>query len=311
MFDDAIAEVVKRLGSIPKELLLYIVDIIESAHIIGATRAANQILFALNYPESKEKIEESEGQLANMFSTWALLAYGMGRQVSQRDAEFLIYNTMQDDRVRPEHAILQGTILPATHIFWVKNYTPNGAGCRCTISSISRQEAYKRGITTNPVDGYDKGWGFNPLQMTEALQLRLEDALSKLPNDTANVLRVKSKVPKYDGLLMANDFVNGDLSYNLYTMDNLLRIGSLEKYLAGGARLNVSVRMPKGLKVGEYVDLKRPISGFEMFGDRLVIDGIGRYAANGIPIVQSGRYRVNSTNQSGLGLVIYLVNDND
>ena len=311
MFEDAISEVVDRLGSIPKELLLYIVDIIESAHIIGATRAANQIMFALDNPESAKDIAESDAQLSNMLSTWALLAYGMGRQASMPKAGFWRYRTMRDNAVRPAHAAIDNTVLPHDDPWWASNYPPNGAGCRCVVDALSNEEAYKVGISSNVPNAYDKGWGFNPLQTVEAMTLRLEEALKGLPVDAANTLRAKSRVVKYEGLAMANEFVAGNLNYSVYTMDNLLRIGSLEKFLANGSPVTASVRLPKGLKIGSHVDLKYPIAGFEMFGDRLVINGIGRYAANGLPIVQSGRYRVNSTNDSGLGLVIYLVNDND
>lgn len=45
--------------------------------------------------------------------------------------ETLFYQTAGDDRVRDEHAILEGTNLPIDDPFWDTYYPPNDWGCRC------------------------------------------------------------------------------------------------------------------------------------------------------------------------------------
>lgn len=45
----------------------------------------------------------------------------------------LEYRTVGDERVRPEHAILSGTIKPITDGFWRTYYPPNGWRCRCYV----------------------------------------------------------------------------------------------------------------------------------------------------------------------------------
>jgi len=50
----------------------------------------------------------------------------------------LTYQTAGDDRVRDEHAILEGATYPIDDPFWSEFYPPNGWGCRCDVSpSIS------------------------------------------------------------------------------------------------------------------------------------------------------------------------------
>ena len=46
---------------------------------------------------------------------------------------YLQYRTVEDDRVRPEHAILDNIVLPITSTEWNRMYPPNGWNCRCTV----------------------------------------------------------------------------------------------------------------------------------------------------------------------------------
>ncbi len=50
----------------------------------------------------------------------------------------LQYRTAQDDRVREDHRLLDGTTLPPSDPFWSKYYPPNGWGCRCTAVQVRR-----------------------------------------------------------------------------------------------------------------------------------------------------------------------------
>lgn len=50
----------------------------------------------------------------------------------------LQYRTVGDDRVRDEHAALNGTTLPASDPFWRSYLPPNGWNCRCTTVQVLR-----------------------------------------------------------------------------------------------------------------------------------------------------------------------------
>ena len=52
----------------------------------------------------------------------------------------LQYRTMEDDRVREEHAELNGTAKPVDDPFWDTYFPPNGWNCRCTV--IRNDDAY-------------------------------------------------------------------------------------------------------------------------------------------------------------------------
>lgn len=59
----------------------------------------------------------------------------------------LKYQTQHDDRVRPEHAALDGIIAPIGSDFWKKYYPPNGWRCRC--DAIQTAEPVTQTIPTN------------------------------------------------------------------------------------------------------------------------------------------------------------------
>lgn len=52
----------------------------------------------------------------------------------------LQYRTAGDDKVREEHARLDGTTLPANDPFWDSYYPPNGYNCRCTAVQVRKNK---------------------------------------------------------------------------------------------------------------------------------------------------------------------------
>lgn len=52
----------------------------------------------------------------------------------------LQYRTAKDDKVRPEHAALDGVTLPMSDSFWETYFPPNGWSCRCTVVQVRKQK---------------------------------------------------------------------------------------------------------------------------------------------------------------------------
>lgn len=52
----------------------------------------------------------------------------------------LQYRTQKDDKVRPEHAALNGVTLPPSDPFWAEFYPPNGWNCRCTVVQVRKSK---------------------------------------------------------------------------------------------------------------------------------------------------------------------------
>lgn len=113
-------------------------------------------------------------QLEAIFRTQTQMAYAAGSWMQEQDPDIqeilwgYKYVTVGDDRVRPEHAALEGTTAPKDHPIWQKIYPPNGWGCRCKAIPILKQMPVKLPPETVVIDGQtikpgaDKGFGFNP-----------------------------------------------------------------------------------------------------------------------------------------------------
>jgi phage putative head morphogenesis protein, SPP1 gp7 family len=70
------------------------------------------------------------------------VAYGAGRWASMQEPEIdeilwgYEYVSIDDDRVRPTHAALNGTRLPKDDPRWNEIWPPNGYNCRCDVIEI-------------------------------------------------------------------------------------------------------------------------------------------------------------------------------
>lgn len=70
----------------------------------------------------------------------AAMASQWEQALKDKDLYALQYVTVGDDRVRPEHAELDGLVLPMDDPFWRTGTPPNGWGCRCTVMQVPIDE---------------------------------------------------------------------------------------------------------------------------------------------------------------------------
>ncbi|KJR41902.1 mu-like prophage Flumu F protein [Candidatus Magnetoovum chiemensis] len=130
-----------------------------------------------------------------IFNTNLTVAYQAGRykqmttETALKAFPYWRYRTMDDRRVRPEHASWNDVTLKADDPWWSSHYPPNGWGCRCQVENITQKEMERlkaggRIRTTAPQDGtyqwkdedtgevreipvgIDAGWAYNPGEAT-------------------------------------------------------------------------------------------------------------------------------------------------
>ena len=79
-------------------------------------------------------------------------AYQRGRFNQQQSLKnirpVLEYITFRDDRVRPNHALMDGRVAHQDDAFWGSNYPPNGHQCRCVARALTLGQAQRRGLNT-------------------------------------------------------------------------------------------------------------------------------------------------------------------
>lgn len=85
--------------------------------------------------------------LDTAFNTAMQKAYSAGRLAQMKEEHmqaalpYWQYWTVGDDRVRPEHAVLDGFCARAIDPVWAKIYPPSGFNCRCSVVPVTADEA--------------------------------------------------------------------------------------------------------------------------------------------------------------------------
>lgn len=101
----------------------------------------------------------SPARLETIYRTNIHAAYAAGHWQEFEDNKdilpYLRYTTVHDDRVRPEHAALDGITLPVDHEFWNTHAPPNGFNCRCQL--IPQTHAMAMRATNKPDAPYTMG----------------------------------------------------------------------------------------------------------------------------------------------------------
>ncbi len=110
-------------------------------------------------------------QLEAIFRTRTQVAYNAGKWTADQDPaiqEILWgyeYVTVGDDRVRDEHAALDGLKAVKNDPIWSVIFPPNGWNCRCQTISIFDEDNEKKPSNETIEQGADEGFGFNPGQL--------------------------------------------------------------------------------------------------------------------------------------------------
>lgn len=115
---------------------------------------------------------------------------------------YLIYYTVGDSAVRPQHQEWHAIALPVDDPFWDTHYPPNGWGCRCFVITATEKQLKRLGIkvveapeikTTSRVNtrtgedygevpaGIDTGWNFNVGKAWLGPDSAFGETLVKLP----------------------------------------------------------------------------------------------------------------------------------
>lgn len=136
---------------------------------------ANMDDFLTRNGYSKLQPERAE----NIFRTNVQTAYSVGAYAEMTDPAVMEsrpywrYDAVGDKRTRPAHQTIDGKVYPADDPIWDTWYPPNGFQCRCSVSTLSKRDAERLGLTveTEPPGGDadpllpDKGFDHNPAKV--------------------------------------------------------------------------------------------------------------------------------------------------
>jgi SPP1 gp7 family putative phage head morphogenesis protein len=104
--------------------------------------------------------------IATIARTQAQIAFNAGKWNAEQSPEVkeslwgYTYQTVGDDKVRPDHELIDGVTLPKGSAFWSVNYPPNGYNCRCQAIALFQPEKLVR--PPSDYGGPDEDFNFNP-----------------------------------------------------------------------------------------------------------------------------------------------------
>ncbi|MGB4498897.1 MAG: phage minor head protein [Methylococcaceae bacterium] len=145
-------------------------------------------------------------RLDNIFRTNIQAAYNRGHWENfiehKSTRPYLMYDAINDSRVRPTHLVMDGIIRPVGDSFWATNYPPNGFRCRCRCISLNERQARERSKNGNGLSKVvddtmkpDKGFDYNVgTDLTAGIEKAKADVMTS--NRVNQVL--KSTLQRYE-----------------------------------------------------------------------------------------------------------------
>ncbi len=101
-------------------------------------------------------------------------AYQAGRYLEMKNASqthpYWQFIAVIDNRTRPNHAALNGKVIPANDPFWKTHYPPLGYNCRCRVRALTGNDIKAMGLQIYPGSAFlhiqpDPGFEINPAEV--------------------------------------------------------------------------------------------------------------------------------------------------
>ena len=152
--------------AISYEHLQFILDSLHTSIDNGETIVSFKKQLKLNGIELPKDLPET------FFRTIKVACYNAGRWerfVAVKDTQpYLMYDAINDSRVRNNHLAIDGIIRPVDDVFWKTHSPPNGINCRCRLISLNERQAQERSGNGTGLNKFitckmkpDEGWDFN------------------------------------------------------------------------------------------------------------------------------------------------------
>ena len=179
----ATVDVWDQLSPAGKQRAWFVTDLAEDR----IARTANELLGAFRegmaHNEFLERLESlgisvtgaempAEGQISrahadllyrqNLYSGYSADRW-IKAQATRETRQYGQYVTAGDERVRPEHAALDGIIKPLDDPFWAKHWPPKDFNCRCSVVTLSDIELEEEGLSV--ADEYEEAARYQGAQI--------------------------------------------------------------------------------------------------------------------------------------------------
>lgn len=197
-FDDVITFLQGRQGMDPTQVasLSRIYGDVAAQSVAGVTTAANRILREAMTEVVAQDLHVNAGiarlrqafneagvsdvadyRIETLYRTQTNLAYSAGQKAAHATPEIeeilwgYEYATAGDDRVRPEHAAMDGVRAPKDDPIWQRWTPPCGFSCRCRLIPIFQNESVAVATDASDIPDVepDSGFGFSKASLFNAV----------------------------------------------------------------------------------------------------------------------------------------------
>lgn len=187
------------LETLPKDLrsLAFTVSNLETLRQIQIVQRSldNAIEEGLSFNSWKDNLDTdvirnlSNARLETVYRTNTHTVYNQSTRYNAMTSDvtpYLMYTAVGDERTRPEHMELDGTVKRADSIFWDKYTPPLGYNCRCGTIPMSKDDADEMGISKKSLDSFPEP-EFGETKMGDVLSgvsEQADAALEKMPSSS-------------------------------------------------------------------------------------------------------------------------------
>lgn len=260
----------------------------------------------------------STRRLKTIFQTNIATAHAASRWqrvwAARRSMPFLRYNASHAKHKREAHQRYVGLILPVEHEIWQTIFPPNGYGCQCSVSPLTRKQAERAGgVSPEPdIDWVDVE---NP-RTGEKVRVPRDITPSFAHNHTRRVENVLDLAAQRHGTAFANSLMQQTAEYIRERVERPNFIGEIAPNLSviddGGitnAQELVWGHAGRGYQLGETV-VGQPFS-YEHFQQGQT-DYLLSYLPDGVELIKIPQKELQQLKQLEMQqLLSKLVNDND
>ena len=202
-------------------------------------------------------------RLDNIFRTNIQAAYNHGHWEKfvehQKTRPYLMYDAINDSRVRPSHLAMDGIIRPVGDIFWTAHYPPNGYRCRCRCISLSERQAQDRskngmGLNKQVTQEMnpDKGWDYNVGQdLTAGIDKAIAESKANPVLKSVLEKQLAEKIPIVNKEEFAN-FVEKVTAENYKARHEFVRVGTLPDFVMADSDVIALEPVSNEIHVSDY-----------------------------------------------------------
>ncbi|MFD0997696.1 phage minor head protein [Ohtaekwangia kribbensis] len=226
----------------------------------------------------KDKVDPNYNK--NWLRTEYNTAYASGQmarkwQTYVRKGGYIRYVAVMDQRVRYDHANMNGARYPVDHPFWLNHYPPNGWNCRCTTRWDGTEGELIPAKYIDPVPKmFQNNVGITGLVFNDSPYFTVDGAFKEAAEKLFG-FKPPVDLDRYEANVQLYSLLSEDKNYKLSFVDNLTG-GFIFRHIKTGANdLAQNIAASKALaRRGDSVIIREVLTQHGLKNPDIILSGI-------------------------------------